>query len=42
MPYIRRYDPEQSFRKLLLTILEWAVVIAITLAFAFFLWLNRR
>jgi hypothetical protein len=42
MPYIVRVDPEKSFRKLVLSVLQWAVVIGMTLAFAFFLWHSRR
>ncbi len=42
MPYIRRSDPQESFHKLLLNVLEWAVVIVITTGFAYFLWRSRR
>jgi len=42
MPYIRRDDPQESFHKLLLNILEWAVGIGVTLGFAYFLWRSRR
>jgi hypothetical protein len=42
MPYIRRNDPQQSFQKLLLNIAECAVVIGMTMAFAYFLWRSRR
>jgi hypothetical protein len=42
MPYIRRHDPQQSFQKLFLNILQWAAVIGATMALTFFLWSSRR
>jgi hypothetical protein len=42
MPYIRRYDPQESFNKRFFNVVQWGVVIIVTLAFAYFLWHSRR